>query len=56
MNVLGIESYTDRDLKVALTSPNWTTEAYVRIEAEYLRRYRAVDTEALEAVRIHNLS
>ena len=56
MKVTELESYTTRDLKVALSSPNWTTEAYVRIEAEYLRRYHTVDTDALEAVRIHNLS
>ena len=56
MDVLKIEKYTDSDLKVALSSPNWTTEAYVRIEAEYLRRCHTVDTEALEAVRIHNLT
>ena len=56
MKVTELESYTTRDLKVALSSPNWTTESYVRIEAEYVRRQHTVVTDAVEAVRIHNLS
>ena len=56
MDVLKIEKYTDSDLKVALSSPNWTTEAYARIEAECVRRYHVINTDALEAVRIHNLT